>query len=258
MDLLLPNETFQKIVNFEYVSGETAFSGTSSIVFGLIVYFTSILALKKVLGTKKFDLHYIQAAHNFMIFLLSLVMFTSIFHEVFIVRMPQVGFFECFCDPPGLQPHGRMYFWVYIFYLSKFYEFLDTFLLVLKGKQLEFLHVYHHSLTVFNTWYALETFTSVTWVGTVLNTFVHCIMYWYYFNLSLGHQYWWKRYLTQLQMTQFIINFSGLLYWFYLKPTYNCNGSSLTSLLCLWTMVTFFLLFLRFYLRAYTAKKKSE
>jgi hypothetical protein len=83
-------------------------------------------------------------------------------------------------------------------------------------------------------------------------------MYWYYFNLSLGHQYWWKRYLTQLQMTQFIINFSGLIYWFYLKPTYNCNGSSLTSLLCLWTMVTFFLLFLRFYLRAYTAKKKSE
>jgi len=259
MDLLLPNETYHKIATFEYVAGETPLSGVPSIVLGLIVYFVSIITLKAVVGKRKFELHKVQAVHNFMTFLLSLVMFTSIFHEVFFVQLPKHGVFELFCDPQGHQTHGRLYFWVYVFYLSKYYEFLDTFLLVLKGKNLEFLHVYHHSLTAFNCWIALETYTSVClWIGMTLNTFVHCIMYWYYFNLSLGHQFWWKRYLTQLQMTQFIVNFVALLYWFYLKYNYDCQGVTVVSLLGLWTMVTFFLLFLRFYVRSYTPKKKAD
>nr|CAH7747780.1 unnamed protein product [Callosobruchus chinensis] len=42
-----------------------------------------------------------------------------------------------------------------------------------------------------------------------LNTFVHIIMYGYYFLAALGPQYqkylWWKKYLTALQMVQFIL-----------------------------------------------------
>ena len=48
---------------------------------------------------------------------------------------------------------------VFIFYLSKYYEFLDTILLVLKKKPLDFLHCYHHAIVPtgcwlgFNGWY---------------------------------------------------------------------------------------------------------
>ncbi|KAL3200657.1 hypothetical protein MRX96_012938 [Rhipicephalus microplus] len=42
-----------------------------------------------------------------------------------------------------------------------------------------------------------------------LNTFVHVVMYTYYFLSSIGPKaqkyLWWKRYLTQLQITQFIV-----------------------------------------------------
>jgi fatty acid elongase 3 len=253
---LIPEAYAQPIVNFEYVSGVTPFSGVHSIVIGLIVYFASIVTLKKTVGDKfkNVNFRYITAFHNFTIFLLSVFMFVGTFLQI-ISRLSNNGFHVAFCDPTSSLENGGMSFWLYVFYLSKYYEFLDTFLLIIKGKDLEFLHVYHHSLTVFNCWFALESYSPFCWIGMALNTFVHCIMYWYYFNQSLGRNLWWKIYLTQLQMIQFVINFMGLMYYFYLKQFTTCAGTYYGAFLCLWVMTTFFLLFLRFYLRTYTQRK---
>ena len=38
-----------------------------------------------------------------------------------------------------------MYFWCYIFYLSKYYELVDTALLMLRGKRVIALHAIHHA-----------------------------------------------------------------------------------------------------------------
>jgi len=260
MDLLLPAALKEEYDYFDYVSGVTPFSGVHTIVYGVIVYFVLIIVLKTVIGHKfkNVDFRILQAVHNFGVFLLSLVMFAGIVHEIILVQLPGNGFFETFCDPTGQHSIGRHIFWHYIFYLSKFYEFLDTFLLILKGKDLEFLHVYHHALTVFNTWLSLEIYTSFAWVGIILNTGVHCLMYWYYFKASLGQSVWWKRYLTQLQMTQFVINFAGLILWLYLEYYYDCAGIYSCNFICLFTMTTFFLLFLRFYIRAYQQPRKPK
>lgn len=65
-----------------------------------------------------------------------------------------------FCLSPAIRPmvrgnllrshdnacQGPLFFWSYIYYLSKYYEFLDTVILALKGKPLSFLHVSHHAL----------------------------------------------------------------------------------------------------------------
>ena len=44
--------------------------------------------------------------------------------------------------------------------------------------------------------------------GGIFNALVHSIMYTYYFLAAMGPQFqkylWWKRYLTQLQLLQFI------------------------------------------------------
>ena len=47
--------------------------------------------------------------------------------------------------------------------------------------------------------------------GGIFNALVHSIMYTYYFLAAMGPQFqkylWWKRYLTQLQLLQFIAVF---------------------------------------------------
>jgi fatty acid elongase 3 len=40
----------------------------------------------------------------------------------------------------------------YVYYLSKFLELADTFILILKKKELIFLHWYHHSVVILLVW----------------------------------------------------------------------------------------------------------
>eukprot|EP00559_Dactyliosolen_fragilissimus_P001156 CAMPEP_0184864188 /NCGR_PEP_ID=MMETSP0580-20130426/14080_1 /TAXON_ID=1118495 /ORGANISM="Dactyliosolen fragilissimus" /LENGTH=199 /DNA_ID=CAMNT_0027362873 /DNA_START=35 /DNA_END=631 /DNA_ORIENTATION=+ len=73
---------------------------------------------------------------------------------------------------------------LYLFYLSKIWDFWDTFFIVIgkKWRQLSFLHVYHH-FTIFlfywlnaNCNYDGEIFLTI-----LLNGFIHTVMYTYYF-----------------------------------------------------------------------------
>lgn len=43
------------------------------------------------------------------------------------------SFFELYCDSTGeMSSKGTLWFWIYVFYVSKYYEFLDTVFLVVK------------------------------------------------------------------------------------------------------------------------------
>lgn len=98
------------------------------------------------------------------------------------------------------------------YYFSKFTEFFDTFFFVLRKKynQVSRLHVIHHGIMPISVWFGVK-FTPgghSTFFG-LLNTFVHIIMYTYYALAALGphmQKYlWWKKYLTVLQMIQFLL-----------------------------------------------------
>jgi hypothetical protein len=88
---------------------------------------------------------------------------------------------------------------------------MDTVFFVLRKKtsQVSTLHVIHHGCMPMSVWFGVK-FTPgghSTFFG-LLNTFVHIVMYTYYLFSALGPQYqkylWWKKYLTSLQMIQFI------------------------------------------------------
>jgi len=52
------------------------------------------------------------------------------------------------CDVNGTMWVDRGFsFWAYHFYISKFYEFLDTWIIILKGKKVSFLQEFHHAGT---------------------------------------------------------------------------------------------------------------
>lgn len=72
----------------------------------------------------------------------------------------------------------------YLNYLLKFYEHLDTYVLILKKKRVIFLHWYHHAstflllvthiqiVTVLLTYIQLNTSTTVQWVPILCNVIV--------------------------------------------------------------------------------------
>lgn len=109
-----------------------------------------------------------------------------------------------FCTPPGTRPTGRLWFWSYIYYLSKFYEFFDTILLLLKAKPASFLHVFHHAGVVLMSWLWVDQVQTLQFGGLLANTAVHVVMYFYYFLTTLKISPWWKKYITSLQIVQFV------------------------------------------------------
>jgi len=150
--------------------------------------------------------------------------------------------------------------WWYFF--SKLIEFLDTFFFIVRKKnnQISFLHVYHHASMVLITW-AMVKFTpgAATYLGPLCNSFIHAVMYTYYMLSAFGphmQKYlWWKRYLTRMQLTQFIIVFlyCTSLISLNLKPVFRFFAW------LKWVyMITLFILFGNFYIKAYKKAKKSD
>lgn len=116
---------------------------------------------------------------------------------------------------------------IYLFYLSKYYEFFDTFLLYLNGKTPIFLQKYHHIGAVI-CWHLCYTYkVDCIWIPSISNSFVHMIMYSYYLGclLKINQVRFIKKYITSLQLVQLIIpNFICL--YFYVPPiesTFNYN-----------------------------------
>lgn len=109
----------------------------------------------------------------------------------------------------------RIVFW---FYISKYYEFFDTFLLYLNGKTPIFLQKYHHVGAVLS-WH-LKYFYKVdgVWLTTLLNSFVHTIMYSYYLGclLKINQVRFIKQYITTMQLCQFFIFY--LVFYSYKPP----------------------------------------
>ncbi|XP_015373451.1 PREDICTED: elongation of very long chain fatty acids protein 4-like, partial [Diuraphis noxia] len=129
---------------------------------------------------------------------------------------------------------------------------------VLRKKQshVSFLHVYHHVNMVVTTWTFLR-FIKVQQgaICGALNALIHSIMYSYYFLSALGphmQKYlWWKKYLTRLQIIQFIL---GIIYGISLF-IYDCEFPRLFTIYMIFDVLLFLYLFLIFYKKTYKDKE---
>lgn len=133
-----------------------------------------------------------------------------------------------------------------IIWYSKFLELLDTFVFLLSGRPVIFLHYYHHSTVLLHSWTFIRGNFPFFLTGVLFNTFVHIIMYTYYaFSLYIRNIPY-KRAITYLQIIQFMTSF--ILFIAYLYYTYpvlpNVPGFG-AHIFCLILNFTYFLLFVR-------------
>eukprot|EP00965_Chrysotila_dentata_P107757 3559115-Pleurochrysis_carterae.AAC.1 len=219
---------------------------------------------------------YIAISHNAALVVFSALVFIAV-GKLLVEQLSSSGLHRFLCPAPlhqGGQANppklcGPLYWWCYLFYLSKYYEMGDTLLLILRGKRIIPLHALHHALIPVTMVILFEGGVSVSLIGLgFVNSFVHVIMYSYYLACACGRTppEAWKRRITQLQIMQFSAGVLGGTYywieyfadvqfhssWPFVTFTENCAGGTPITVLCGYVMnAVLLVLFVRFYLTAY-------
>lgn len=242
-----------------YIPGVSPFSTwpvvSTVIAFYLISIFTAREFMKDI---PSFKLQTLFKIHNALLSAGSLALLLLIAEEVVSVRM-NFGAYDSMCAPSAWT--DRLEFYYIINYYFKYYEFLDTLFLVLKKKPLTFLHVFHHASTALLAFVQLNGNLSPSWTVVSINLLVHVVMYYYYYATAGGAKFWWKKYLTTMQIMQFIIDLS--IFYFCLYQHYvhkyfpalphfgDCSGSEPAALFGCALLTSYLLLFVDFYMRTY-------
>ena len=152
------------------------------------------------------------------------------------------------------QSSEHLKFTYKIYWFAKTFELLDTVFMVLRHKQrqISFLHVYHHSsmLLLSDMTYHSYPYVAISlYLG--LNSAVHVLLYLYYGLSALypANPQEWKRFLTQFQITQFVIDLihASIGYMYYSYCIYG-----------IFYCIAMIILFSNFYFKAYSRRGQSN
>ncbi|WVQ96943.1 hypothetical protein IAU59_004052 [Kwoniella sp. CBS 9459] len=187
-----------------WVPGHSPLSTQKEVVAAIGTYLLVIFGGREIMKSRQaFKLTGPFRFHNIYLTLGSGLLLALMLEEIVPIFLKH-GFFWTICNPSAFTP--RLVTYYMINYYIKYVELIDTVFLVLKKKPLAFLHVFHHAATAILCFTQLEGETSVQWVVITLNLLVHVIMYYYYYATAGGAKIWWKKYLTSMQITQFVID----------------------------------------------------
>jgi len=219
----------------------------------LCVAYLVILAvgMQVMKNRKKFELTWFSLLHNGFLVLLSSYMCYETIHQALINNYTLFG--NGVDESEKGLPMARV---LWLFYISKPIEFIDTFIMMLKknNRQISFLHVYHHIAT-FLIWWGVTYYApgGDTYFSAAQNTFVHVLMYSYYFLATLKFPAPWKYYLTQIQMLQFALNFVQGAYVTYYDTPY----PKLWAQVLMVYMVSLLILFGNFYIKNKNSSRRT-
>ncbi|EZA48151.1 Elongation of very long chain fatty acids protein [Ooceraea biroi] len=206
-----------------------------------------------------FKLDRILQIYNILQIMISLFIFAEFSNYLFqAVRIWFFTHYSFICQPVDYSntPEAiRITRDVWLYFMNKLFDLLDTVFFVLKKKQnqMSFLHIYHHVGIVICAWFTVKYLPGGhgTFLGLV-NTFVHAIMYLYYLlsSMKININYW-KKYITQMQIIQFFIiavHFAKLLW-------VDCGYPQWTAFVMIPQNIFMIVLFSDFYYKIYIKKK---
>jgi len=251
------------------INHNVPFSTSASVISITIFYWVSVYGLTQFMKSRK-PPHFkpLFAIHNALLSFFSLILLTLLM-ETIIPTIWNRGFYFSICSEE-MWAGGkgrRLELFYYINYLFKFYELIDTYFMVLSKKNIEFLHIYHHTATYWLCFTQLNGNTSVQWFVISFNLFVHVVMYYYYARAAMGAQIWWKKYLTTLQIVQFVFDICicyfcttihyGGVYVPWLIGDVDCYGTPFAAIVGCGILTSYLLLFIQFFFHTYTPKSRE-
>lgn len=159
--------------------------------------------------------------------------------------------------PAGHERKNLERYMHFAFYINKILDLLDTVFFVLRKsyKQISFLHVYHHIMMVIGCYMILRYYGTGGHINTLglVNSFVHTIMYFYYFLSALSPgikaSIWWKKYITISQIIQFVLLFTYASYIMVFSP--DCGYPKFQLLVQMVQAVMMMYMFGNFYYKTY-------
>jgi hypothetical protein len=125
------------------------------------------------------------------------------------------------CFPLGTRSAGRVFFWSYLFYLTKYCEFMTTFIRILSEEPVGFVHIFDHLTRVFVCFFWLEFSQSLQVLGILTSTLMKAIV--------CSWEFWRPAYRPKLaamcQLGEFVIMVAGSFWMLRLHFTREgCNG----------------------------------
>ncbi|XP_049823353.1 uncharacterized protein LOC109598764 [Aethina tumida] len=170
------------------------------------LYFCLNLGPRLMKNREAFDLKYTLIIFNIIQVVVNAYVLLGV-----VIYLPKLDLYCGDVDYSVNPDTQRLIGTIYIYFLMKILDLLDTVFFVLRKKQsqVSFLHVYHHFNMVMASWIAMKFLAGgATIVVGAVNAFVHIVMYSYYLLTAYDENYknsiWWKKHITQLQLVQFL------------------------------------------------------
>lgn len=116
-------------------------------IIGAVLYLVCVYSGQAFMKSRtRWDPKLLMQLHNVILLVWSVAMFSGGLYET-ITAFQTNPFLDVYCaskSRPGSERimTGKAWFWIWLFFASKFYEFLDTAFIVVRKSPLLVLHVY--------------------------------------------------------------------------------------------------------------------
>lgn len=258
------------IVNFRW-SHTQSYGSTWSFLFTAIsLYLLLALSLSLLLSllrrSRPVPLGPIPALHSLSMSLISATIFTGILLSAaaeirdtrWLWRRSKTTTFQwLLCFPLGTRPSGRVFFWSYAFYLSRFLHTFRTFFTILRRRNLSFFRLFNHSILILMSFLWLEFSQSFQVLAILLTTSVYAVVYGYRFWTAIGLPSACFPFVVSCQIVLLgcnILCHVGVLLMHFMKG--GCNGIGAWGLNSVLNGAIL-LLFLNFYVKMHVRKSKG-
>ncbi|CAN4093654.1 unnamed protein product [Withania somnifera] len=208
----------------------------------------------------------IPAVHSLSMALISFTIFAGVLISAaaeirdtrwFWRRYKTTPFQWLLCFPIGTRPSGRVFFWSYIFYLSRFLHTFRTFFTIIRRRKLSFYQLFNHSILIFMSFLWLEFSQSFQVLAIILTTSVYSVVYGYRFWTAVGLPSKCFHFVNHCQIVLLgcnVICHVGVLLLHFLRG--GCNGIGAWVLNSVLNGAILFL-FLNFYVKMHLEKRKK-